>query len=72
MYVDLGGYIGQKATIQVYNNLGQALKLLEVDEIQIPTQRLDLSGYQNGLYFIKIQIPNQPEVTRKLMLVGER
>lgn len=72
VFIDLGGYIGQKATIQVFNNLGQALQLLEVDEIQIPAQRLDLSGYQNGLYFINIKIPDYPEVTRKLMLVGER
>ena len=72
VFVNLGSHIGQKARIEVFNNLGQLMELKELDEIQIPNQRLDLSGYQNGLYFIKISIPDHPEVTRKLMLMGER
>lgn len=70
-FIGLDAYIGQSARIEVYNNQGQSMQLLEIDSIEVPNQRLDLNGYQNGLYFIKVQIADQPVITRKLMLVGE-
>lgn len=68
-FVDIGGYLGRKASIRVFNSTGQALELIEIEEVEVPTQRLDLSAYRSGLYFVQVETPGQPLVTRKLMVV---
>lgn len=70
-FLNLEAYYGKPARVEVYNNQGQSMQLLEIDAIEVSNQRLDLSGYQSGLYFIKVQVADQPVITRKLMLVGQ-
>ena len=67
-FVNLGDYLGEKAMLRIFNNAGQLLEVIEIDEIQVPTQRLDLSQYNDGLYLINIQVEGYEEVTKKLML----
>ena len=67
-FVDLEAFVGKAATLRVFNNNGQLLEMIQIDEIQVPTQRLDLSPYQNGIYLINIQVEGYPEETKKLML----
>lgn len=68
-FVDLDAYLGQKANIRIFNSAGQLVDMLEIDEVQIPTQRLEMNQYQNGLYLIQIQAEGFEMVTKKLTLM---
>lgn len=72
VFVDMTEHAGEKAVIEIFNSQGQSILLKEIDEIQFQLERINLSNYRNGLYFIKIQIQDQPIITRKLLFVGER
>ena len=65
-YVDLSAYLGEKVNIQVYHNAGQFLKTIEIDEVQLATERIDLSPYQRGMYMIKVEAEGFNSVTNKL------
>ncbi len=39
-----------------------------MDEVQVPSQRLDLDQYTDGLYLIKIWVEGNEVVTKKLLL----
>lgn len=67
-FVNLQEYVGERVTIHIFNSTGQLLERLEMDEIQVPTQRLDLNAYQDGLYLINVKVEGYSEVTKKLML----
>ena len=67
VFVSLQELMGEQATIRVFNGLGQLLEMIEIDEIQLPTQRLDLQQYQDGVYMINVQSKDFEE-TKKLML----
>lgn len=69
IFIDIGEYFGEKAIIQVFNNLGKSILLQKIDAIQSISEPINLNSFQNGLYFIEIQIQNQPVITRKLILV---
>ena len=53
--VRMDAYIGLGTTLSIYNNLGQLMKQVEIEEVQNPVERLDLSGLQNGMYLIELR-----------------
>ena len=42
------------------------LFLIEIDEVQLVTERIDLSPFQSGLYMIKVEAEGFEPVTNKL------
>lgn len=68
-FVDLSDYQGKKANIRIFSSTGQFLKRVEIDEVQVPTQLLQLDQYQNGLYLIQIEAEGFEMVTKKLTLM---
>jgi len=54
----LNSYVGKKGNIQIYNNLGQQVFELDLEEIPDEAVRLDLSGLNNGLYHISVKVEN--------------
>lgn len=54
IYANLHGFIGQEAHLNVYNNLGQPIQTIYYEEIQLPSQRLDLRALSPGTYFLEV------------------
>ena len=53
--VRLDDYIGNPATLMIYNNLGQIVKQIEMDEVQHTIERIDLNGLDNGMYLLELR-----------------
>ena len=70
-FVDLTPLFGRQATIQIFNSAGQAVKQVEIDQVEMSVQRLDLRGYESGLYYLQVKTPELPVITRKLVVIGE-
>jgi len=68
--MDLSSYTGKALHFEVYNLQGQLLQRQELDAVETPTVRLDLSAYQNGMYLICIKAEGQPGVTKRIVLNG--
>lgn len=68
-FVDLSAYLGHNTNIRIFNSAGQLVDLVEIDEVQVPTQRLKMDQYQNGLYLIQVQAEGFETVTKKLTLM---
>jgi hypothetical protein len=73
--VALTQYVGQAVRLEVYNLTGQLLRFVEIDEVQTTVERLDLSGFSNGMYMIRVKAvgvenfqPLLPDATRRVVV----
>lgn len=66
--IDLRPFEDHAFTLQVHNNFGQLLFQKSFDQGQQFTETLDLSNYQDGLYFISIDLNNDTRLTKKLVV----
>jgi len=57
-----------KGTLQVINAFGQVMTTQTLDNQYDETIRLDLSKYQNGLYFYQVKLPNQQLTIGKFLV----
>jgi hypothetical protein len=67
--VNLEDFVGQNAKLTLYNSVGQALKLIELDQVAFPTQTIELNGFEDGLYLIEIR-SGDAIMTRKFVVSG--
>jgi len=65
--LDLTQYIGRSVRIETYSLEGKLLRFTELDEVQTTLERLDLTGFQNGMYLVKVKSAGLPEVTRRVV-----
>jgi hypothetical protein len=65
--LDLTQYIGSSVRIETYSLEGKLLQFTELDEVQNTLERLDLKGFQNGMYLVKVKAAGLPEVTRRVV-----
>ena len=56
------------ATLQVINAFGQIMTTQTIDNQYDETIRLDVSDYQNGLYFYQVKLPNQQMANGKFLV----
>ncbi|MEN0003324.1 MAG: T9SS type A sorting domain-containing protein [Bacteroidota bacterium] len=54
--VDLSPYLGGSATIRIFNSIGQQVQAQEIEEIQMSTERLDVSKLEPGVYTIAFKL----------------
>lgn len=66
--VDLTHYTGRALRIEVYSLEGRLLRFAEVEEVQTPVERMDLSAFTAGMYMIKVKTEGLPDVTRRVVL----
>ncbi len=64
--VDLSAYANKATRLEIYDNLGKVLKIVETESMNV---QLDLSAYQNGLYQIRVTSEGMPDVTKRVVLV---
>lgn len=51
---------GDKATIEIYNAIGQSILLLKADQ----AMSIDLKAYSNGLYYVKVRDGDREEILK--------
>jgi len=74
--LDLGAYRGHAVRLELYDVHGKAVKVVEIEAAET-TERLDLSGLNNGVYVIRVKLvgaehflPQLPGVENVLPLPG--
>ena len=68
VFVNLKSFTGQKANIQVVNTYGQIVKQFNLAKIPTKVVRLDISNFQNGLYYLSINIDDSNTFTKKVLV----
>lgn len=66
--MDLSSFTGKALHFEVYNLQGQLLQRQELEAVETPVVRVDLSDYQNGMYLICVKAEGQPGVTKRIVL----
>ena len=67
-FIDLSKIKGEAVTLNLYNQFGQQVWTNHIEQIQQNRERIDLSNFQNGLYFLKIHTESRKLVAKKLMI----
>jgi len=52
--IDLSAIAGSTANIVIYDRNGRTIKRMTIDEALLENQRIDISAFEEGLYFIKV------------------
>jgi hypothetical protein len=70
--IKLPSYIGKQVQIAVYNNVGQAVIVRDIDEVQDAIERLPLTELSSGVYFVMVRSEGIPAQTQKLIVGSPR
>ncbi|MBK7869703.1 MAG: T9SS type A sorting domain-containing protein [Saprospiraceae bacterium] len=68
LYVELGGFKGRAAHIQIFNTVGQLMSQVEIDKVGEEATRLDVSKLTSDMYFLKVYVPNEGVFTQKFIV----
>lgn len=66
--VDLRDYVGKQVNIQIFNTLGQPVHDLKLPAIPNALIPFNVSGFTDGLYFMKVKIHESDELTREFVV----
>ena len=66
--VDLRSYKGRQATINIFNPLGQLIKVSEHNELPDLLISYQLRDYPNGIYFMKVMIDGSEELSKEFVI----
>lgn len=67
LFIDLSAHRDQSAIIEVFNTAGTRVKVVEVDKIQQEAIHLNLPNLPNGVYIIKVNIPEKGILTKEFI-----
>lgn len=70
--LDISYYMGKSLRLEVYNPHGQLVQFRNIDEVQIPIEKLDLSVFEKGIFFVRVRCEGVPSVTERVVLSGKR
>jgi hypothetical protein len=66
--LDLTHYIGRSVRIETYSLEGKLLHFTEMEEVQNTLERLDLKGFQSGMYLVKVKTEGLPDAAKRIVL----
>ena len=66
--VSLQDYLGKEVDLTVYNSIGQAVKVIQLDRVEVPTERIDLPNLEDGIYLLEIRSGN--EINTKKFIIS--
>lgn len=67
-YLDLTGTEGLPVNLRLINQFGQKVWSKQIAKVADEPQKIDVSDFQNGLYFLQIQARGRGLVTKKLLV----
>ena len=67
--LDLGAYVGEEATVVIYNSLGQLVEQRRLPEIGAASERFDLNRSAQGVYWVRIKVKGYEEVVKRVVKV---
>jgi hypothetical protein len=70
--VDLTHYSGRAVSIELFNMQGQLLHVSRLDVADDVIEKIDLSGYSQGLYQVRVKSEGTPDITRRVVLQSTR
>ncbi|MCB9299526.1 MAG: T9SS type A sorting domain-containing protein [Lewinellaceae bacterium] len=70
--VRLGDFVGETATLSIFNSMGQLVQQRDLGEIQTPTERIQLNNLQSGVYYMSVQVEGQGTFTEKFLVNKNR
>lgn len=59
---------GKKGSIQIFNTFGQQISAIPQKEFTESYETIDITAYQNGLYFMSIKVENQRAISKKFFV----
>ena len=59
---------GKKGNIQIFNTFGQQVGFIPQKEFSGTVETIDITGYQNGLYFMTIKMENHRAISKKFFV----
>lgn len=65
--IDLTAFFGKAIDLQVFNSLGQQVLAHQIDQVEMPIERLDLRQLENGLYHLAIRV-GEKTVTERFII----
>jgi len=68
LFLNLSEYQGKQATIIISNKYGQIMEQIDLSEIPAELVKVNLSSYQNGLYFVRTKIARSKFVGQKVFI----
>ena len=68
LFLEIIGQQGQKAEVEVLNQLGQRVLLRTIEEADSKSEQLDLHMLKSGTYFLLVRT-NQAEMVKKFLIV---
>ncbi len=66
--INLTGHEGRPARISVYNQLGQLQEIVDLEAIPASPLQLSLENYQNGTFYMNIEVENAAMITKKFIV----
>jgi Secretion system C-terminal sorting domain len=66
--VDLTQWIGKTGKLIFINQLGKVVFEKTFENIQTPIETMDLSGFNNGQYFVKMETAGQRTLVKRLVV----
>ena len=66
--INLMPLIGKQVQLSLMNQFGQQVWQKEIKQINKTEEKINLSTFPNGLYFLYLQIEGQPPIGKKLMI----
>jgi hypothetical protein len=67
-YLSVEPYLKKQVQISVVNQLGKVVDTEQIDELKTNILEIDLSNYENGIYFVQITTSGHRTITKKLIV----
>lgn len=66
--IDLTPLMGKDVQLSLMNQFGQQVWQKDIKQVNTPTEKVNLSTFPNGFYFLYLQMEGQPPIGKKLMI----
>lgn len=69
LFLNLRTLNGQSAQLELFNQYGQSVWQKRLASVNKDIESIDVSTFQNGVYYLKIDGQNKPTITKKLKII---
>jgi hypothetical protein len=68
IYLSMRDFAGQKATVEIYNSIGQKMESRNYEFFPSDPSMFDVSNYVSGIYSIVVKLENKRSVAKKFVI----